>query len=314
MTQPAGQIAQLVPVAGESTSVGITARPAHAMATDAELFARAAVTAGTRNGVEARRHSVLTPTARGGQPTGGMRIARPHPRRDLRRRVAIDARTLGVAGGAEARLSPRFLGVTRPKTCAMEARQPHPVEGESRGQRGDGHPVAPGAGALAVAGRAEIARAGGAHAVLSDPVSIVHQMAHGQCVFGGELHVAAVAVAKRPLLFVLMTAEACGHLGTDHLRPFQSDFHVTANALTAHRRHVSAVGESQVPARELGLAAHVRFAMAMAARPFVMRLGVATHAVGGGRKVHLGVAVGAHPGATTRVRSRVGRSRNLERS
>src|SRR6266542_903963 len=117
-------------------------------------------------------------------------------------------------------------------------------------------------------------------------------MARRQCVFGGKLDVASVAVAERPLLFVSMTAKTGGHLGTEHLGSLHADFHVTANAFPAHLRHMSAMREPQVLARELGLGAHVGFTMTMAAGAFVVRLAVAAKAIGGGRKMHRRFGVG----------------------
>ncbi len=173
MTKPARQIAQLVPVAGETTTVGVAAGPAHPMAADAELLARAAVTSGARDGIEPRGQPMLTSPARCREPTGWVGTTRRGPRRHPRRSVAIDARIFGVARRAEPGLSARFFRVVCTKAGTMQSREPHLLECETRGERRHGHPVAAGTGSLAVARGAEVARAGGAHAVLSDPVSLV---------------------------------------------------------------------------------------------------------------------------------------------
>jgi hypothetical protein len=98
--------------------------------------------------------------------------------------------------------------------------------------------------------------------------------------------VATVAITRSPLILVLVAPEADGHLGTQRFRPIHSDFDVTAHAVTSHGRHVRAVLEAQVSPRELGSSSHVHLAMAVFATALVVRLGVAAHAVGGGRKVH----------------------------
>jgi hypothetical protein len=93
----------------------------------------------------------------------------------------------------------------------MEAAQCRLVERETRGQAGGSHSMTAAAEALRVACRTEIACARGANAVLADEVAFVHDMALGTDALGGQIDVAALAVANRELLLVLVTSEARGH-------------------------------------------------------------------------------------------------------
>ena len=90
----------------------------------------------------------------------------------------------------------------------------------------------------------------------------------------------AVAVARRPLVAVLVAAEAARHRGQERLRVILGDLHVTTHTLAVRRCDVLAVLEAQLLPRELHAAPHVRLAVAAAARPLVVRLRVAPPAIG----------------------------------
>ena len=116
--------------------------------------------------------------------------------------------------------------------------------------------------------------------MLADEIAAVHEMARRQCAFRGKLDVATVAVARAPLILVLVATEADRHLGTQRFRLLDADLDVAAHAVALRRRHVRTVLEFQMYSRKLSAAAHVRFAVAVVARARIVRFGVATHAVG----------------------------------
>jgi len=116
--------------------------------------------------------------------------------------------------------------------------------------------------------------------MLADEVATVHQMARWQRIFRGKLDVATVAIARSPLILVLVATEADRHLGPQRFGLLDTDLDVAAHAVALRRRHVRTVLEFQMYSRKLSAAAHVRFAMAVVARARIVRFGVATHAVG----------------------------------
>jgi hypothetical protein len=91
---------------------------------------------------------------------------------------------------------------------------------------------------------AEIARARRAHAVLASPIAVVDEVTGRQGVLCRQIDVTTVAITGAPLVFVLVAAEANGHLGPQRFRSFQSDFRVTANAVALRRGHVTHVLEA----------------------------------------------------------------------
>jgi hypothetical protein len=197
------------------------------------------------------------------------------------RRVAIGARALAVTSDAEAGLCARFDGVARAETGSVQTGEAHLVELQPPRQCGnDPHAVTAGAMALAVTGRAEIARARRSDAMLALPVAAVYEMARRERIFFGEIDMAAIAVARPPLIFMLVAPEANGHLRAQRLRPFDADLHVAAHTVAARGRHVRTVLESQMRARELGAPTDVRLSVAVFAAARVVRLGVAAHAIG----------------------------------
>ena len=147
-----------------------------------------------------------------------------------------------------------------------------------------------------MAGRAEIGLTGGSDAVLAEPVAVVDEMALGRLVFGGKIHVATVTVAERPLVPVLVAAEACRHLRTQGLGPRVPRRGVATDAVAVNEGCVFAMGEAKVRARELGALAHVRLSVAAAARPLIVRSGVTATAVALRRQVQRpGVVRALHP-------------------
>jgi hypothetical protein len=143
-------------------------------------------------------------------------------------------------------------------------------------------------------GGTQITRTRGSHAVLAHPISIVHQMARRKRALALHVDVATVAVARRPLVLVLVTSKARRHLRTKALGAFEADLDVTSHAVSLRRRHVRAMIETQMLSRHLGARPHVVFAMAAIARARVVRLGVAFDAVFGRGKVHLLITFRAH--------------------
>ena len=89
----------------------------------------------------------------------------------------------------------------------------------------------------------------------------------------------AVAVSQRPLFLVPMTTETGRHFRPQYLGLRQADLDVAAYAFPARRRHVRSMAEPKVVARNLGSGAHVRFAVAVAARARIVGLHVAAHAI-----------------------------------
>jgi hypothetical protein len=67
--------------------------------------------------------------------------------------------------------------------------------------------------------------------VLSQPVAVVNEVAHGRRILRREVLVAAVAVTKGPLILVLVAAEARGHLGSERVWVLFRHSLVTANAV-----------------------------------------------------------------------------------
>ena len=114
MAEATGQITALVLVAGEARTVGVAARSAHAMTANAQLLARASVATGARRGIDARLDAMFSIG-----PAGRVRIDCRRPG-DLLARVAVDAGTLGVACGAQARIGARFLGMASHEASTME--------------------------------------------------------------------------------------------------------------------------------------------------------------------------------------------------
>jgi hypothetical protein len=184
------------------------------MTLDAELLTRASVTTGARERVEPGLDAVLPAAARGRQKARRVRASKRRSGSHAGRSVAIDARAFGVARRAEPGIGTRLVGMARSETSAVKPGELYLVERKPRGKGGDRDTVARGARALAVARRAEIARARGAHAVLAYPVALVDQMARRRRVLVRQIDVATIAVAQRPLFLVLVAAKAGRHLRT----------------------------------------------------------------------------------------------------
>jgi hypothetical protein len=179
-----------------------------------------------------------------------------------------------------------FERVPCPEARTVQSFQPHVIEGHFRRERGHrADAVALRARTLAMAGRAEIALATCPDAVLADPVAVVDDVAGRRRVVGGEIDVARVAAAQVPLVLVLVTAEAGGHLREQRLRARLGDGAVAADAVPVNHRVVLRVLEAKVLSREACPLAHRRLAMASTARPLVVRFAMAPAALSVGRKV-----------------------------
>jgi hypothetical protein len=135
--------------------------------------------------------------------------------------------------------------------------------------------------------------------VLAEPIAIVDKVTRRECPFRVQIDVAAVAIARVPLVLVPMTAEARRHLWAERSGARGADLHVAAYAVAAHFAHVPRVLEAQVLARELRATADVRLAMAESAVARVVRFGMAAEAVGGRWEVQgARVARGGNTGVT----------------
>lgn len=199
-----------------------------------------------------------------------------------------------MARRAQAWCCTRLFRVPCSEPATVQTCRANLVETHAPGESGDGHTMASGARPLAVARRAEVARACRAGAVLAQPVAIVHEVARGQSAFGREVDVATVAIARRPLVLVLMTPKAGRHLRTQCLRAGDTDLAMTTHAVAAGCRHVRAMIELQMLARHLGAHPHERLAVTITTRARVVRLLVAVNAVGLGGQMQLALVLGAH--------------------
>jgi hypothetical protein len=127
----------------------------------------------------------------------------------------------------------------------VEPRNRNLVEREPGRQRRDGpDSMASGTGTFRVTTRAEVPCARGSHPVLPQPIAVVNEVTHRRSVLRREVLVTAVAVAQRPLVAVLVAAEAGGHLRPDHLGALFGHGLVTADAVSVRRRLMRPVLET----------------------------------------------------------------------
>jgi hypothetical protein len=172
------------------------------------------------------------------------------------------------------------------KAGAVQTRKANVVESQtSRQDRHRPHTVTRGALPLGVAGRAEIACARRARAVLTNKVAVVNHVVVGERALGGEVDVASVAITHRPLVSMLVAAEARGHLRKYGVGARLCDLHMAVNAVALGGEHVLRVRETQLRARERDGLSDVRFAMATFTGSLIVRLLVAAAAGGIRRKV-----------------------------
>jgi hypothetical protein len=182
----------------------------------------------------------------------------------------------------------------------MKAREASVVEREARRKSRNGAlPVAGGAGSFAMAARAEVSRASGSDAVLAHEVAVVDKVVVRRRSLRCKIDVTTITVAQRPLVLVLVAAEAATHLGEHGLGPAFGDLDVAADAVPLCRKDMLRVLELQIPARELDRVAHVPFAVTAHAGAFVVRLRMAPDAVRlGGEMGKTLVARTLHAGMT----------------
>ncbi len=193
-------------VARETWPVWTTARASDAMAIHTELLSRAPVTAGASHRIEARLMAMITAAFALGQPVSRVRTTNAFARRYLSKLVTFDARLFAVAGGAKSRLGTCFVRMPRPEASAMKTVQPDLIEREASRQSGDGaDAVARRARTLGVTRSAQIARTCGLRTMLTQPIAVVYEVTRGQGSFTFKIDMAAVTVARCPLLFVLVT-------------------------------------------------------------------------------------------------------------
>jgi hypothetical protein len=121
--------------------------------------------------------------------------------------------------------------------------------------------------------------------VLAHPVSVVHEVVVRRNAFRPEVDVAPAAIAQRPLVAVLVTAEASGHLRQNGVGSSFGHLHVASHAVTVGGAHVGRVLEAQMLARELRCLPYVGFAVASHAGPLVVGPAVASQAIGTGREM-----------------------------
>jgi hypothetical protein len=210
--------------------------------------------------------------------------------------MAALAGALAVAGRAEPRIRAGLHRVPRDEARAVKTGERDLVERESCGERRDGpDTVASGARTLRVAARAEVSRTGSSNSMLADPVAVMNQVARGRRVLRREILVAAVAVAKRPLIPMLVATEARGHLWPNRVRVFLRHGLVATNAVAVRDRLVGAMLEAEMLPREVCTLPGIGGAVAPETGMLVMRLGVATAARRvGGQMQRLDVSGGGH--------------------
>jgi hypothetical protein len=168
----------------------------------------------------------------------------------------------------------------------VQTREANVVESQtSRQDRHRARTVTRGALPFGVAGRAEITRARCAGAVLANPVAVMNDVVVGERALGDEVDMASVAVTQRPLVSVLVAAEARGHLRKHGVGSCLCDLDVAMNAVALRGERVARVRETQLRARKLDGLSDVRLAMAPLAGPLVVRLLVAAAAGGIRRKM-----------------------------
>ena len=151
-----------------------------------------------------------------------------------------------MARRADAGIGPRFLRVPRRKTGAVQSGETDVVERQPRRQRGRGAlPMARRALPLGVTARAQVALARRPRPMLAHPVAVVDEVVVGSLSVVPQVDVTSIAVAQRPLIAVLVAAEARGHLRQHGVRTGLGRFDVTANAISLGREHVPSVFESE---------------------------------------------------------------------
>jgi hypothetical protein len=197
----------------KACAMRISAGSTDFVTSDAKLLSRAAMTTRTRCWIHSRLETVSATTATRRDPAGGVRTTR-RAARDIWRSMAVDAGALAMTRGAKARVSARFLGVARAKTSAVQAWKLRIVECQSCRKRRDGtYAVTTGARSFGVTTRTKLALTSSAYTMLTDPIAVVNEMTGRESILGAEIDVTAIAVAKGPLIFMLMTTKAERHLG-----------------------------------------------------------------------------------------------------
>jgi hypothetical protein len=199
--------------------------------------------------------------------------------------VTPDAKTGGSTG---------FFGVARSETGSVQTVEAHGVERQPRRQSWNVHAVARRARAFRVARSAKVTRGSRAHAVLADPIAVVHEVARGQCILCLHVDMATVAVAHCPLVFVLMTSEARRHLRAECFGTFEADLDVAPHAISLCRGHVRPMIEPKMLARHLGAGSYKVLSVTIVAVASIVRLGVTLEAVLRPRKVNPVIILRAH--------------------
>ncbi len=160
----------------------------------------------------------------------------------------------------------------------------HLIKEQGLWQHGDALAMAAGTETLTVTGRAQIAGRRGAHAVLTQKISVVHQVTLRGRHLCGQIHVAALTIAHAKLIFVGMTAKATGHGWAQHAAVV-SDLGMAAHAVALYLGRVAGVREAQVLLCLDSAFDGERQAVATRALAGVVRLDVAAHAIGCARQV-----------------------------
>jgi hypothetical protein len=190
--------------------------------------------------------------------------------------MAIGAEALfRVTARAKTGILPGFVGMAQSKAGAMKASETGALEGHTPRERGHADAVARRAVTLFVAGRAQVPRRGGAHAVLPHEIALVHHVAARSRGFSGQIHVAAVAVAALPLVFVRVAREALRHGRTKRRLRARARRSVTRHTLPFQRRHMPFVGEAKVLSGEPGRLPRARATVARLAGTLVVGFRVA---------------------------------------
>ena len=234
-----------------------------------------------------RACDAVVPAARR-QPAGRVRAARRRARADVLARVAVDARALGVARRAEARVGARLLGVARGEAGAVQAGRLTSSKASFAGSAGTVPSPWHDAHCRSVWQLAQRSRALAARVPCSRIQSpSCTRWSSGRRALGGEVDVASIAVAQRPLVAVLVAAEAGRHLRQDGVGPRLGHLDVAAHAVALRPRACDSRARSEGALRASSTASRT-YGLAVARPARALRRaasGGSARQIGVGRKV-----------------------------
>jgi hypothetical protein len=182
----------------------------------------------------------------------------------------------------------------------MQTIEPSVVEREPRGKgRRRSDTMTACARSFGMTRAAKIGRARRTNAMLTDPVTVVNDVARRQDMLARKIDMTAVAVARLPLILMLMTSEARGHRRTQRHGLRLCNAGVALNAIAMNGRHVLSMIEKQMLARHLRTLPRRSFAMAERAIALIMRFFVAFATFVGRGQMHRMIVVGGRDAGVT---------------